>query len=313
MSPHDSHTGEIAVVTGASSGIGLETAKELATIGYEVAMVCRDTQRAAGARAAVAAVATGPTPGVFMADLTSQQQIRSLAEVLHERYDHIDVLINNAGASFSSRDVTVDGIERTFALNHLAPFLLTQLLVDLLTRASAGRVIVVSSETHSRKLDFDNVQGERRYNFFAAYTRSKLANILFAYELARRLERTPVTVNALSPGPTRSHFGDNMTGFPLFFSRMMKRTPLFKSPQQAAQTSVYLATSHEVAGVTGRFFMHSQERKSKPITHDLEVAAKLWAVSEQLTASDRVVSRAVVQPPRNVGRTAPLPGRRRPS
>ena len=288
MSQHDSHDGEIAVVTGASSGIGLETAKELATLGYEVAMVCREVQRAAAARAAVAEVAAGAAPVVLIADLASQQQIRTLAEEMHQRYDHIDVLINNAGASFSSRDVTVDGIERTLAVNHLAPFLLTRLLVDLLERAQAARIVVVSSETHSRNLDFDNLQGEKRYHFFAAYTRSKLANILFAYELARRLEGTPVTVNALSPGPTKSRFGDNMTGFPLFFSRMMKRTPLFKSPQHAARTSVYLATSPEVAGVTGRFFMHSKERGSKPITHDREVAAKLWAVSEQLTASNGV-------------------------
>ncbi|MBV8528432.1 MAG: SDR family NAD(P)-dependent oxidoreductase, partial [Candidatus Dormibacteraeota bacterium] len=273
----------VGVITGASSGIGLVTARELSAAGYEVVMISRESEHATAARAIVAEAAAGPAPVQYLTDLASQAQVRAVAAKIRSRYDRVDVLINNAGTSLSERELTEDGIERTLAVNHLAPFLLTRLLLDLVVRAPAGRIVMVSSETHSGKLDFDKLQGEKRYNFFAAYTRSKLENILFAYELARRLEGTRVTVNALSPGPARSRFGDNMTGFPLLFSKAMKRTPLFKSPEKAARTSIYLATSPDVEGVTGKFFMHCKERRSKRITHDLEVAARLWTVSEQLT------------------------------
>ena len=142
----------------------------------------------------------------------------------------------------------------------------------------------MSSDNHSRKLYFANLQGEKRYNFFTAYTRSKLANVLFTNELARRLEGSRVTANALSPGPTKSRFGDNMTGFPRFFSRAMKRMPFFGTPESAARTPIYLATSAEVDGVSGHFFMRSREVPSKPITHDRDVAARLWGISEGLTS-----------------------------
>ncbi|MBV9100503.1 MAG: SDR family NAD(P)-dependent oxidoreductase [Candidatus Dormibacteraeota bacterium] len=283
MSQPESTHNKVAVITGASSGIGLVTARELAGAGYEVVIISRESEHADAARATVAAAATGPAPVQYFADLASQAQIRDVAARIRRSHEHIDVLINNAGASFSAREQTEDGIERTFAVNHLAPFLLTRLLLDLVVRADAGRIVMVSSETHSRRLDFANLQGEKRYNFFAAYTRSKLENVLFAYELARRLDGTRATVNALSPGPARSRFGDNMSGFPLRFSKAMKRTPLFKSPEQAARTSVWLATSPDVEGVTGKFFMHSKERRSKRITHDPAVAARLWTVSEELT------------------------------
>jgi NAD(P)-dependent dehydrogenase (short-subunit alcohol dehydrogenase family) len=277
---------QLTVITGASSGIGLETAKRLAELGQEVVMVCRDAARGAAAMVVVADAATGPPPSLLIADLSSQREVRALAEQLHLRYDHIDVLINNAGASFSRRELTVDGIEQTIAVNHLAPFLLTNLVLDLVLRAADGRIITVASEAPARTLDLDNLQGERGYNFFGAYTRSKLANIMFTYELARRLEGTRVTANCLSPGPARTHFGDNMTGFPRVFSRVMKRMPIFKSPQQAASTSIYLASSPEVADVSGKFFIHGKAVASKPVTYDTELAARLWTASEQLTSTD---------------------------
>ena len=275
------------VITGASSGIGLETAKGLARIGHEIVMACREAARGATAMHAVTDVATGPAPSLLIADLSSQAEVRALAEQLHLRYRHIDVLINNAGASFSQRALTIDGIEQTIAVNHLAPFLLTNLVVDLVLAAPAGRIITVASEAPARKLDLDNLQGERSYNFFGAYTRSKLANIMFTYELARRLEGTTATANCLSPGPSRTHFGDNMTGFPRAFSRAMKRTPIFKSPEEAAATSIYLASSPDVAGVSGKFFFRGRAVPSKPVTYDVELAARLWTVSEQLTSPAR--------------------------
>jgi NAD(P)-dependent dehydrogenase (short-subunit alcohol dehydrogenase family)/cytochrome b561 len=183
------------VITGASSGIGLATARELARQGALVVMVCRDAERAETARKEVAAVATGREPAVFLADLLAQREIRNVAAAINESYPRIDVLINNAGAVFARRELTVDGIEKTFAINHLAPFLLTSLLLDNIRAADAGRIITVTSGTYSSSLDFDNLQSEKGHRFLPAYFRTKLENILFTYELSRRLAGTGVTAN----------------------------------------------------------------------------------------------------------------------
>jgi NAD(P)-dependent dehydrogenase (short-subunit alcohol dehydrogenase family) len=213
-------TGKNVVVTGASSGLGLTASMLLAEQGARVAMVCRNPRRAWFMRGEIAKYATGPQPILFLADLSSQTQIRSLATELGGAFDHIDVLINNAGAMFVQRELTEDGMEKTFAVNHLAPFLLTSLVFDLVQAAPAGRIVTVASSSHSSRLDFENLQGERRYNFLAAYNRSKLCNILFTYELARRLRGTRVTANCLSPGPTATRLGDNMAGIPRLVSRV---------------------------------------------------------------------------------------------
>jgi retinol dehydrogenase-14 len=192
------------------------------------------------------------------------------------------VLINNAGAMFSSRELTVDGLEKTFAINHLAPFLLTNLLLDLVHASPAGRIITVAS-SHSSALDFDNLQGERSYNFFAAYLRSKLCNILFTYELARRLQHTRITANCMHPGPTKTDFGSNMTGLPSLFPKLMKNIPfLLGTPEKGSETLVHLASSVAVEGITGRFFTRGGERQTRKITYNLAVAARLWTVSEEL-------------------------------
>jgi NAD(P)-dependent dehydrogenase (short-subunit alcohol dehydrogenase family) len=281
----DRMDGNVVLITGANSGIGFATARAIAEAGATVVMICRDAARGAAARDEIAKVATGPTPILLLADLSSQAAIRALAAEVRARFPRIDVLINNAGAIFARRELTVDGIEQTFAVNHLAPFLLTNLLLDQVQAAPAGRIVTVSSEIHSGKLDFDNLQGERHYSFFKAYQISKTANILFTYELARRLEGTGITANCLSPGPTRTGFGDNLRGLPRLMPLLMKRIPvLFVSPDQGARMPVYLATSPEVAGVSGRFFFKGRERWTKPITYDAEVAAQLWSLSERLCA-----------------------------
>jgi NAD(P)-dependent dehydrogenase (short-subunit alcohol dehydrogenase family) len=276
--------GKVVLITGASSGIGFAAARRLAEVGGEVVMICRDPSRGDAARNDVARVATGPAPTLLLADLTSQESIRSLAMGIHSNMGRIDVLVNNAGAVFARRELTIDGIEKTLAVNYLAPFLLTHLLLDLLNEAPAGRVVTVASETHSDKLDFGNLQGEKEYNFLSAYNRSKLADILFTYELARRLEGTAVTANCLSPGPTKTRFGDNLSGLPRLFPILMKRIPfLFVDPAKGARTLTYVASSPQLTGVSGKFFLRGRERLTKPVTYDPKIAAELWSVSERLT------------------------------
>jgi NAD(P)-dependent dehydrogenase (short-subunit alcohol dehydrogenase family) len=273
---------KVVVITGASSGIGLATARELARQGAEVVMICRDAQRAEAAREDVAAVASGPQPSVVLADLSAQSEIRKAADTISKAYAEIDVLINNAGAVFSSRELTIDGIEKTFAVNHLAPFLLTNLLLDNIRAAKSGRIVTVGSESYSSTLDFDNLQSEKKHHFITAYFRSKLDNILFTFELSRRLAGTPVTANCLSPGPTKTRIGSNMTGLSALFPLFVRNFPFFANPEKGAQTSVYLASSPDVAGVTGRFFFRCREMRTKPVTHDVDIARRLWRVSEAL-------------------------------
>jgi NAD(P)-dependent dehydrogenase (short-subunit alcohol dehydrogenase family) len=276
---------KIAIVTGASSGIGLSTASALAAHGYHVAMVCRDRDRGQAAQQLVGADASGPAPSLLIADLASQGQVRALAREIQQRFPTIDILVNNAGASFSERKLTDDGIERTFALNVLAPFLLTNLLLDMLKATSTARVVMVGSEIHAGKLDFDNLQGEHGFGFLKAYKASKLANLLLAYELARRISDTPsLTVNSVSPGPARTRFGDNMHGFPMRLSKIMKHTPMFAKPDKAARGPIYLATSPDMQRISGKFYLRTKPETSKKISYDPDVAARLWTVCDQLTS-----------------------------
>jgi NAD(P)-dependent dehydrogenase (short-subunit alcohol dehydrogenase family) len=281
----DMHS-KTVLVTGANSGIGFVTACRLAEAGAEIVMVCRDTRRGGEARTRIAERATGPPPQLFIADLSSQEEIRDLARDIHFAYDHIDVLLNNAGGVFAKRELSADGIEKTFATNHLAPFLLTNLLLDLVQAAPAGRVVTVATEVYAKKLDFANLQGERSYQFFTAYQRSKLSNILFSFELARRLEGTTATSNAVSPGPSKTGFGNNISGPVGLLLRLAKRLPIFGSAEKGARTLIYAATDPELARVTGRFFFKSKELDTKPITRDSAIAARLWRVSDELCGGD---------------------------
>jgi NAD(P)-dependent dehydrogenase (short-subunit alcohol dehydrogenase family) len=275
---------KIVLITGANSGIGLVTARRLAGFGAEIVMVCRDPVRGAEARHQVAAAATGKPPALLLADISSQASLHALAAELPRRFPRLDVLINNAGGIFASRELTVDGIEKTFATNYLAPFLLTHLALDLLRAAPAGRVVNIASALHGAgRKDLDNLQGERHYNFMQAYKLSKFSVIVFTYELARRLASTRITVNCVEPGPTKTRFGDNMTGLPSLFPRVMKRLPLFRAPEVGARTPVYAASSPDIEGSTGQYYVKCKPAHSKPITHDSEVAARLWAMGERLT------------------------------
>ncbi len=276
--------GTTVLITGANSGIGLWTARGLAALGAQIVMVCRDPARGKSALDDLASIAA-VKPTLLVADLSVQDSIRSMAAEVHSRYDHLDVLVNNAGGVFSRPELTVDGIEQTFAVNHLAPFLLTSLLLDLLAKAPQGRVVTVTSEAHAGKLDFQNLQSERSYQFLRAYAASKTENILFTYELARRLHGTRVTANAVSPGPSRTGFGDNLTGLAGAFPKIMKKMPFFRSAEKGARVVVFAAADASLASTTGQFFMNAKPRTSKPITHDRDVAARLWTVSEQLTSS----------------------------
>src|SRR5260370_6587404 len=194
---------QVVVITGASSGVGLETARQLAGQGGEIAMIVRDQARGEHARSQVAEAATGKPPVLLTADLSVQADIRRVAHQVKNRYDHADILINNAGTAVSRREQSTDRLELTCATNYLAPFLLTELLLPLLAGAPAGRIVNVVSEFYGRKLDLDNLQGQRKYSYFGAYRASKLGEALFTTELARRIKGSGVTVVSVSPGPAR--------------------------------------------------------------------------------------------------------------
>jgi NAD(P)-dependent dehydrogenase (short-subunit alcohol dehydrogenase family) len=282
------------LITGANSGVGFAAARKLAELGATVVMVCRNAQRGDAARAEVAKTATGPAPTLLFADLSLQASVRALAVEVRARFSRMDVLLNNAASMFPKRELTAEGIEKTFAINHLASFLLTSLLADLVHAAPAGRIITVTSDSHSGALDFGNLQGERDFNFFAAYNRTKLCNILFTYELARRWKGTTTTANCVSPGPTRTSFGSELKGLPALFPILVKKIPfLLRSPEKSAEAYVYLASSPDVAEVSSRFFRRLREARTKPISYDPTVATRLWKISEDLCENTAAISRGV--------------------
>jgi NAD(P)-dependent dehydrogenase (short-subunit alcohol dehydrogenase family) len=285
--------GRIVVVTGANSGIGFESARGLATLGASVVMVCRDPARGAEARDAIARELNRPPPTLLLADLAEQAQVRRLAAELRDQLPRIDVLINNAGAAFPKRGLTVDGIERTFAVNHLAPFLLTTLLLDRIREAPQGRVVAVSSDLHAATIDFDDLQMERDYSWIRAYALSKLGNVLFTKELARRFAGSTATANALEPGPALSHFGRGAGGTLGVVARLLQAAAFFGiagSTEDGARTPIYLASSPEVSATTGKYFRKCREVAAKPITDDADVARRLWEASERMCMTATAVA-----------------------
>jgi NAD(P)-dependent dehydrogenase (short-subunit alcohol dehydrogenase family) len=248
-------------------------------------MVVRDQTRGERARSQVAEVATGKPPVLMLADLSVQAQVRDLANQIRDRYDVVDILINNAGNAFNEREQSADGFELTWAINHLSVFLLTNLLLPVLTIGPAGRVVNVTTEVYSRKLDLDNLQGERKYSWMGAYRISKLGVVLFTGELARRIEASGVTVVAVSPGPTKTDFGGGgPSGLMGAVTRVLKHTPLLKPADQAAEGIVWAATAPEPADNPGALYMRRKRLKLKGAAADPALAAKVWAISEQQTA-----------------------------
>jgi len=280
--------GKICLITGGTNGIGKITAQELARIGAMVVIVGRNAQKTSQVVKEIRAASGNNTVDSLLADLSSQQEVRRLANEFKSKYSHLHVLLNNAGGFFMQRQLSVDGIEMTFALNHLAYFLLTNLLLDTITASAPARIINVSSDAHaSGKIEFDNLQGERVYTP-RAYDNSKLANILFTMELARRLEGTRVTVNALHPGFVATGFAKNngkvIAALVSIFAPLVAR-----SPAKGAATSIYLASSPSVEGITGKYFYDSHVIPAAPQATDMVVARKLWDVSaEMVHLTDRL-------------------------
>jgi len=275
--------GKTVLITGGTGGIGRATATGLAGMGARVAITGRDLARTKAAAAEIAAATGNPAVDAYAADLSAQTQVRGLAAEILQAYPRLDVLINNVGGFWAHRHVTADGLEHTFALNHLAPFLLTNLLLARLVASAPARIITVSSGAQSMgKIDFDDLQGQRNYSGQRAYSQSKLANVMFTYELARRLEGTGVTATVLHPGVVRTGFGaEDPSPFWRVFIPLTR--PFMKTPAEGAQTPIYLACSPNVEGVTGTYFADRKPKATNKVSGDTTAAARLWQVSAELT------------------------------
>ena len=273
--------GRTVLVTGATGGIGRATAMGLATMGANLAITGRDRERTEGAAREIRAASSGQVD-LFVADLSSQSEVRQLADKVLQTYPRIDVLVNNVGGYWNTRHVTPDGFEHTFALNHLAPFLLTNLLLDRLKQSAPARVVTVASNAHATgEIDFDDLQGEWSYSGSRAYNQAKLANILFTYELAKKLRSSAVTANALHPGVVNTSFGaEDPRGIQRLIIPFAR--PFMKTPAQGAATSIHLASAPDLEQVTGRYFANSKPKRSSKRSYDEAAAARLWQVSTDL-------------------------------
>jgi NAD(P)-dependent dehydrogenase (short-subunit alcohol dehydrogenase family) len=274
--------GNVALVTGGTSGIGKATATALAAMGADVVVVGRNRERGEQAAAEIRAK-TGGRVDLALSDLASQAEVRALAEGFRRRYDRLDVLVNNAGLVQSTRTESPDGIETTFAINHLAPFLLTNLLLDVLKESAPSRIVTVSSEAERwGNLDFEDLQSRKKYRGFPVYGMTKLANIMFTYELAERLKGTGVTATCMHPGAVNTRFGADSTGPMTILFRLSK--PFMRTPKQGADTLIWLASSPEVEGLSGRYYSDRKPIEPKKIAQDPEARRRLWDESERLTA-----------------------------
>lgn len=263
------------LITGANSGIGLETARGLAQRGARVVMVCRDLRKGEAARRDIMATTGNGMIDLLIADLASLSSVRQLAEQVNARYPQLHVLIHNAGLMSKHREVSADGFEMQFAVHHLAVFLLTDLLLDLLKKSAPARIINVSSMMHKLgKIQFDDLQCTHKFGAYRSYGQSKLAMLHYTYELAARLSGTGVTVNALHPGAVATNIG-----MPAWLN------PFLATPEQGARTTLYLATAPEVERVTGKYFVSSKEARSSRASYDRTIGARLWTITEQLVAA----------------------------
>jgi NAD(P)-dependent dehydrogenase (short-subunit alcohol dehydrogenase family) len=270
------------LITGATAGIGKETARGIAKTGANIVIVGRSKEKTAAVAEELKRSTNNEKIEFLVADLSLMSEIRRCADEFKSKYDRLDILVNNAGAIFDKRETTADGLEKTFALNHISYFLLTNLLLDLIKQSQPARIVSVSSAAHNfGKLDFDNLQSEKSFGALATYSNSKLMNVLFTYELARRLKETKITANCLHPGGVASNFGDNMGGFFSYIVWFFKNTFAISS-EKGAETSVFLATSPEVENVTGKYFDNKKAKDSSKISYDESLQKRLWEKSEEI-------------------------------
>jgi retinol dehydrogenase-14 len=284
-------TGKTVLITGGTGGIGRATATRLASMGARVGITGRDLGRAQRAAAEIASESGHGVVDAFGADMSSQAEVRRLADEVLAAYARLDVLINNVGGFWSHRHATADGLERTFALNHLAPFLLTSLLLDRLIASAPARVVTVSSGAQSMgRIDFDDLMGERKYSGQQASNQSKLANVMFTYELARRVAGRGVTATALHPGMTNTAFSAEDPS--RAFAPLVKVIrPFMRKPERGADTPVYLASSPAAEGLTGQYFANREAKQSNKASYDPVATARLWRVSADLVGLTANVSR----------------------
>jgi len=281
-------TGKVCIVSGATAGIGQAAALDLAQRGATVVGVGRNPIKNENSTRLIKEKTGNPSVEYLLADLSSQNEIRALAQQFQAKYDRLDVLVNNAGATFGERLESVDGIEMTFALNHLGYFLWTNLLSEILETSAPSRVINVSSSLHKfGKLNFDDIPLKIGYTRSKAYRRSKLANIAFTYELARHFSNHKVTVNAMNPGLVATNVGQSAGGISAKMKGFVDKIAGL-TPEEGAQTIIYLATSTEVYGVTGRYFVKEKSIPSAKITYDLDFCRRLWDVSESLVDQEEM-------------------------
>jgi NAD(P)-dependent dehydrogenase (short-subunit alcohol dehydrogenase family) len=284
--------GKVCLVTGSSSGIGKVTARELANMGATVVMVCRNRAKGEAAQAEIKEESSNDQVDLIVADLSELSQIRRVANEFKQKYAQLHVLINNAGGVNNEHKVTTDGLEFTFATNYLAPFLLTQQLLDVLKASAPARIVNVSSMGHTLgTIDFADLQGARKYNAVKAYSQSKLAQISFTYELADQLKGTGVTVNALHPGAVNSNFNNGTKGFLHVIGTLLYRI-IGIDAEKGAQTTLYVATSPEVEGVSGKYFSQSKRGKETPSSqrsYDVAIRRRLWEVSQELIRQSELI------------------------
>ena len=285
--------GKVCLVTGATAGIGEVTATALAAQGAEVIITGRSQQKARDTVQMIMTETGNEAVNYLLADFSDLQQVREMAEAFNAQHSQLDVLVNNAGAFYNRRRPTPYAVEMTFLVNHLAPFLLTNLLLPTLQSSAPSRILNLSSDAHKQgTLDFDDLGFERGYLGIKAYGRSKLATNLFTYELARRLTGTVVTVNAVHPGHVATDIWKN--DFSFIGPALKWVTGLFSlSPEEGADNSIYLASSPEVDGVTGKYFVKREAVPSSPLSYNEDVARQLWEVSENLTGQSQMAGRLV--------------------
>ena len=272
----------IVVITGANSGMGKAISIELAKTGALIVMLCRNKERGEEALLELRALSGNSSVEMMLCDLGSLESIKNFCLEFKKKHQRLNVLINNAGVTLPGYHQTTDGYELQFGVNHLGHFLLTNQLLDLLIASAPARIINVASGAHKiGKIHFEDINLEKNYTFWRAYSQSKLANILFTYELAEKLKGTGVTANCLHPGAVATSMGINRdTGFGTFITRMLK--PFFQTPAQGAETAIYLATSNQVEGVTGKYFYRKKSVPSSKQSYDRAAAKKLWDLSKTM-------------------------------